>query len=508
MLVVTQTTTKSSGTRIAVQKFGTFLSGMIMPNIAAFIAWGLITALFIEKGWLPVDRLGGFGDYADAGLVGPMVRFMLPLLIAAQGGRMIYGTRGAVVAAVATMGVIMCTPQPMFLGAMIMGPLTAWLMKKVDAIWDGKIKPGFEMLVNNFSAGILSAGLAIASFYIFGPVIESISTALGNGVNWLIEHSLLPLASLIIEPAKVLFLNNAINHGVLTPLGVNQAAETGQSILFLLEANPGPGVGLLIAYSIFGTGLAKSTAPAAAIIQFFGGIHEIYFPYVLMKPLTLLATIAGGMVGIFTLTIFSAGLRAPAAPGSILAVLAQTPSDSFVGVLLSVLLAALTSFLIASVILKASKKSDESTDLAAATAAMEAMKGKKSSVSGVLTGSEADSETTDEAQQAAGRRGPIHKIVFACDAGMGSSAMGASVLRNKVKKAGFTDITVVNVAIANLTDDIDLIVTHQDLTPRARDKAPSAQHVSVGNFMNSPKYDEIVEELRVTNSQGSSPGQA
>jgi PTS system mannitol-specific IIC component len=319
----------------------------------------------------------------------------------------------------------------------------------------------------------------------------------------LISHSLLPLASLIIEPAKVLFLNNAINHGVLTPLGINQSAETGKSILFLLEANPGPGVGLLIAYSIFGTGLAKSTAPAAAIIQFFGGIHEIYFPYVLMKPMTLLATIAGGMVGIFTLTVFGAGLRAPAAPGSIIAVLIQTPGDSLVGVLLSVTLAAVTSFLIASVILKASRKTDESDDLAAATANMEAMKGKKSSVSGVLTGVETQTEAKDEAKEAAARSKPIHNIVFACDAGMGSSAMGASVLRNKIKKAGFSDVKVVNIAIANLVDDVDLIVTHQDLTPRARDKAPSAQHVSVDNFMSSPRYDEIVEELKVTNASSS-----
>jgi PTS system mannitol-specific IIC component len=499
------TSSKTGGTRMAVQKFGTFLSGMIMPNIAAFIAWGLITALFIEKGPFPIAVIGGFGTDADgvanAGLVGPMVRFMLPLLIASQGGRMIYGARGAVVAAVATMGVIMCTTQPMFLGAMIMGPFAAWLMKKVDAIWDGKIKPGFEMLVNNFSAGFLGAGLAVAAFYIFGPIFEGISKALGSGVDWLISHSLLPLASLIIEPAKVLFLNNAINHGVLTPLGINQSAETGKSILFLLEANPGPGLGLLIAYSIFGTGLAKSTAPAAAIIQFFGGIHEIYFPYVLMKPLTLLATIAGGMVGIFTLTIFNAGLRAPAAPGSIIAVLIQTPGDSIVGVLLSVTLAATTSFLIASVILKASKKGDESDDLAAATANMEAMKGKKSSVSGVLTGIETQTEAKDEAHEAAVRTKPIHNIVFACDAGMGSSAMGASVLRNKVKKAGFTDVKVVNIAIANLVDDVDLIVTHQDLTPRARDKAPSAQHVSVDNFMSSPRYDEVVAEVKASHGQ-------
>jgi PTS system mannitol-specific IIC component len=499
---------KTSSTRVAVQKFGTFLPGMIMPNIAAFIAWGLITALFIEKGPFPIAVIGGFGVDANgdpnAGLVGPMIRYMLPILIAAQGGRMIYGVRGAVVGVVATMGVIMSTGQPMFLGAMIMGPLAAWLMKKVDSIWEGKIKPGFEMLVNNFSAGILSAGLAVLSFYLFGPVIEGVSTALGNGVDWLISHSLLPLASLIIEPAKVLFLNNAINHGVLTPLGINQSAETGQSILFLLEANPGPGVGLLIAYSIFGTGLAKSTAPAAAIIQFFGGIHEIYFPYVLMKPLTLIATIAGGMVGILTLTIFNAGLRAPAAPGSIIAVLIQTPGGSFVGVILSVLLAATTSFVIASIILRASRRADENTDLAAATAQMEQMKGKKSSVSGVLTDIETNQEEADEAREAATRSKPIHKIVFACDAGMGSSAMGASVLRNKIKKAGFGDVTVTNIAIANLVDDVDLIVTHQDLTPRARDKAPSAQHVSVSNFMNSPKYDEIVEELKITNAQGSS----
>src|SRR5215207_8339006 len=276
-------TSRTGNARVAVQKFGTFLSGMIMPNIAAFIAWGFITAFFIETGWRPVEGIGGFGEDAagepNIGLVGPMIRFMLPLLIAIQGGRMVYGIRGSVVAAVATMGVIISTPDPNFLGALIMGPLAAWCMKHVDKLWEGKIKPGFE---------------------------------------WLVDNSLLPLASLIIEPAKVLFLNNAINHGVLTPLGIQQAAEEGKSILFLLEANPGPGAGLLIAYSIFGTGVARNTAPAALIIQFFGGIHEVYFPFVLLKPITLLATIAGGMVGILTLVIFGAGLRAPAAPGSII----------------------------------------------------------------------------------------------------------------------------------------------------------------------------------------------
>jgi PTS system mannitol-specific IIC component len=500
-----------SGARVAVQKFGTFLSGMIMPNIAAFIAWGFITALFIEKGPFPVGGIGGFGvDDAgnpNTGLVGPMIRFMLPLLIAMQGGRMVYGVRGGVVAVVATMGVIVSTDQPMFLGALIMAPLAAWVMKQLDKLWDGKIKPGFEMLVNNFSAGILAAALAVVGFFSFGPVIEKVSEWLGSGVDWLVAHSLLPLASLIIEPAKVLFLNNAINHGVLTPLGVQQAAEDGFSILFLLEANPGPGLGVLLAYSLFGTGLARATAPGAAVIHFFGGIHEIYFPYVLAKPVLLLGTIAGGMVGIGTLAVFDAGLRAPAAPGSIIAVLAQTPGNKFVGVTLSVVLACVTSFVICSVLLKLSRKKD--ADLASATASMEAMKGKKSSVAGMLTGNEDDeaeefearAEAAEQAHEARSHRTPIHRIVFACDAGMGSSAMGASVLRNKIKKAGFQDVTVTNQAISNLTDDIDLIVTHQDLTPRAQSMSPSAQHVSVDNFMNSPQYDAIVEELRTTNAQ-------
>jgi PTS system mannitol-specific IIC component len=490
-----------------VQKVGTFLSGMIMPNIAAFIAWGIITALFIADGPFPVGGIGGFGENdagePNIGLVGPMIRFMLPLLIAAQGGRMVYGVRGAVVAVVATMGVIVSTDQPMFLGALIMAPLAAWVMKQIDKLWDGKIKPGFEMLVNNFSAGIVAAALAVAGFFAFGPVIEAISRGLGNGVDWLVDNGVLPLASIIIEPAKVLFLNNAINHGVLTPLGVEQAAETGKSILFLLEANPGPGLGVLLAYMLFGKGVARATAPGAAIIHFFGGIHEIYFPFVLMKPILLLGAIAGGMVGIGTLVVFDAGLRAPAAPGSIIAVLAQTPGDSFVGVILSVVLAAATSFLVCAFLLKVTR--DKDGDLADATAEMEALKGRKSSVAGSLTTTEAAAGDEVEASGVAPREAAagtaIHRIVFACDAGMGSSAMGASVLRNKIKKAGFADVDVQNVAIANLTDDVDLVVTHQDLTPRARSMSPSAQHVSVDNFMNSPQYDAIVEELRTTNAQ-------
>ncbi|CAH0126483.1 MULTISPECIES: PTS mannitol transporter subunit IICBA [unclassified Arthrobacter] len=486
--MATETVAKPrTSVRVHVQKFGTFLSGMIMPNIAAFIAWGFITALFIPAGFFPNAELGK--------LVGPMITYMLPLLIGYTGGRMVYGVRGGVVGAVATMGVIVGTDIPMFIGAMILGPLTAWIMMKLDKIWEGRVKPGFEMLIDNFSAGILAAAMAVVGMLVVGPVVKAFSNGASAVVEFLVLNGLLPFTSIFIEPAKVLFLNNAVNHGILTPLGTQQALEQGKSILFLLEANPGPGFGILLAFSIFGKGLAKASAPGAAVIQFVGGIHEIYFPYVLMKPMTIFAAIGGGMTGIFTLVVTGAGLRSPAAPGSIIAVYASTARDSYVGVTLSVLFATTVSFLIASVILKASKAPAED-DLDQATHRMEALKGKKSSVSAALIGEGVG------ASGVAVLATPIKNIVFACDAGMGSSAMGASVLRNKIKAAGFPDVKVTNSAIANLTDTYDVVITHQDLTERAKPATASAVHVSVDNFMNSPRYDEIVELVEASNTSG------
>ncbi|GAA2567885.1 PTS mannitol transporter subunit IICB [Microbacterium binotii] len=538
------------GARVAVQRFGTFLSGMIMPNIAAFIAWGFITMLFIPAGffgadspfgwhWYPVSEIiGGGGDsavigwngamtalaqgdggtfQAYAGLVGAMVTYLLPLLIANTAGRMVYGERGGVVATIATMGVILGTNIPMFLGAMIMGPIAAWITKQMDKLWDGKIKPGFEMLVNNFSAGILGMILAIIGFFAFGPVFLAISEGLGSAVNWLVSLNLLPLVSIIVEPAKVLFLNNAINHGVFTPLGIQQADEVGKSILFLIEANPGPGIGLLLAFSFFGVGMAKASAPGAAIIQFFGGIHEIYFPYALSKPITILALIAGGAAGVTTNMVLGGGLAFPAAPGSIIAVGAAAIGPgvgNLLIVFLSVLIAAAVTFILTAIILRASRKRDlaaEADTFGAAIAQTEANKGKSSAAMDALRASNSsdaaavrdENEALDKLETEVETGGladgglltttKVTNIVFACDAGMGSSAMGASVLRNKIKKAGVEGVTVTNKAIANLDGTEDLVITQNQLTDRARKQTPGAVHVSVDNFMNSPKYEEVVD---------------
>ncbi|PKG21503.1 mannitol-specific PTS transporter subunit IIC, partial [Niallia nealsonii] len=317
-----------SDIRVKIQRFGSHLSGMIMPNIGAFIAWGLITALFIPTGWFPNEEL--------AKLVSPMITYLLPLLIGYTGGKMVYDVRGGVVGAIATMGVIVGADIPMFLGAMIMGPIGGYLIKKVDDLLKGKVKTGFEMLVNNFTAGILGAIITIIAFKYVGPVVEGLSSLLSNGVQAIVDANLLPLASIFIEPAKVLFLNNAINQGILGPIGVEQAKEVGKSILFLLESNPGPGFGVLLAYCLFGKGTSKQTAPGAAIIHFLGGIHEIYFPYILMKPMLLLAVIGGGMSGVFTFTLFNTGLVATPSPGSIFALMAMAPKGEHLGVLAGV----------------------------------------------------------------------------------------------------------------------------------------------------------------------------
>ncbi|WP_067143192.1 PTS mannitol transporter subunit IICB [Oceanivirga salmonicida] len=453
--------------KVVVQKIGTALSSMVMPNIGAFIAWGLITALFIPTGWLPNAELSK--------MVGPMIQYLLPLLIAYTAGKNIHDSRGAVIATIATMGVVTGTDAVMFLGAMIMGPLSAYLMKKFDEIVQPNIKPGFEMLVNNFSLGILGFILAILGFFSVGPAVASLNQTLSLGVDIIINAHLLPLANVFIEPAKILFLNNAINHGILTPLGTEEARVTGKSILFLLEANPGVGLGILMAYMFYGKGVSKSSAYGAAVIHFLGGIHEIYFPYILMKPILIIAAILGGICGTATIHILGGGLQAPASPGSIIAILGLTARGSHLAVISGVIVATVASFVFAALILK----KDKSNNLDLEQAKTEVSEMKKTS----------KGEIIDHSKK-------ISKIIFACDAGMGSSAMGASILRNKIKEAGLS-YEVINTAIRNLKDESNVIIISQkELMERVKKMNPSAIYVSVDNFLTSNKYDEIISKLK------------
>jgi len=461
--------TSNGNIQAKIQKFGRFLSGMVMPNIGAFIAWGLITALFIPTGWLPNEGL--------AKLVGPMITFLLPLLIGYTGGKAVAGTRGGVLGAIATSGVIIGADIPMFIGAMIMGPLAGWVIKKFDQIVEGSVPVGFEMLVNNFSAGIIGGILAIIAYTGVGPVVLALNSIIRAGVDIIVTAGMLPIASLFIEPGKILFLNNAMNHGILSPIGIQQAQETGKSIFFLLEPNPGPGLGLLLAYWVFAKGMAKDSAPGAIIIHFLGGIHEIYFPYVLMNPILLLAVIAGGMSGVFTFVLLGGGLVATPAPGSIFAILALTPKGVYFANIAGVVVSTVVSFLVASVFVKRSANQMDDSELEAAKGAVSELKGNKNTSGTVVAGS------------------ALEKIIYACDAGMGSSAMGASALKNKLKKAGYTHVSITNCAIEDIPADAQIVVTHEKLAARVQAKVPQAEHIFVKDFIQNQVYDMISARL-------------
>ena len=470
-----------SGTslRARIQAFGGFLTAMVIPNVGAFIAWGLLTALFIPTGWLPNE------DLAEP--IGPMITYVLPLLLAFTGGKLVHGHRGGVAGAVGTIGLIVGADIPMFLGAMIMGPLSAWLIKQVDRVLEPRIRSGFEMVVNNFTLGFLGLGLIVATYRVIGPVISALNDQLLRAINALVDTGALPLLSLLNEPAKVLFLNNVIDQGIYYPLGLQVAADEGKSIFFMVASNPGPGLGLLLAFWLFGHNrVIRDSAPGAIIIHFLGGIHEIYFPYVLMKPSTIIAMIAGGASGIATFMAFGVGLTAGPSPGSIFAYLALTPPGDHVGVIAGVLVAAAVSFVITAAILKLSSNADDDdADLEEHAQRSRAMKAEGSAVlTGAMGGSGSDADSGD-----------VRRIVFACDAGMGSSAMGASAFGKRLRDAGRDDVRVTHAAIESVPADADLVVVHQDLARRAKAARPDVEIVTIQSYLGDPALDTLNDRL-------------
>lgn len=464
---------KSVSLRARIQAFGGFLTNMVLPNIGAFIAWGLVTALFIPKGWIPNKHL--------ATLVDPTITYLLPLLLAYTGGKMIGGHRGGVLGAIGTMGLIICSDIPMFLGAMIIGPLGGWVMKKTDKYLEKRIPAGFEMVINNFSIGIVGFILMILSFLFIGPTIEFLNGLITIAIEFLVNSGLLPLVAIINEPAKIFFLNNVIDQGVYYPLGLQQTLEHGKSLYFMVASNPGAGLGLLLAYSVFGQKIAKRTAPGAAVIHFIGGIHELYFPYVLMKPLTLVPMILGSMSGIITFQLFNVGLVAGPSPGSIISFLILTPKGSYLGVITGILVSTIVTFLLTAIILKYDKRDMDDSSFEENVEKSKSMKqeGKQD----IISHNNISTKQYD-------------KIAFACDAGMGSSAMGATAFRKKLEKAEIKEIFVKHYRIEDVPKDYNIIVVHQDLANRAQHTHPNTRIVKIKNFLNDSNIDSLIEEIK------------
>ena len=444
-----------------VQSFGNFISSMIIPNIGAFIAWGFITAIFTPTGWFPNEKI--------TLLVEPLTQYLLPLLVGITGGKVTGGPRGGVVAAISTIGVIASTSIPMVLGAMVMGPLSGYIIKKFDKIIKDKVPAGFEMLVNNFSLAIIGMILAIVGLFVIGPSMTIIVGVMNIGVSFIVKNGLLPLLAVFMEPIKVLFLNNAINHGIIGVIALDQVNEYGKSILYLLEANPGPGLGVILSYFIYSKGTMKQSAPSAAIIQFFGGIHEIYFPYILINPSLLLAAIIGSIVSIITFLTFNSGLIATASPGSIFSIMMLSHKSDILTNLLGVCVGAIVSFFISAFLLKRKyrEKDDKNTN--------------RENVQ------ELDLDIKD-----------IKKIVFACDVGMGSSAMGATNFRNRIKDFNL-DIEVVNSSVANIPDDADIIITHKGLLDSIKKEISKDKIIFIENFLEDDNLEVLYEKLSKKN---------
>lgn len=459
---------------VKIQKFGSFLSAMVMPNIGAFIAWGLLAALFIPTGWMPNEELNK--------IVGPTLTYAMPLLIGYTGGYSIYGKRGGVAGALATMGVIVGADITMLIGGMIMGPLGAVCIKKFDKMFEGKVKPGMEMLVDNFSIGIIGAIIMVLGYLVVEPVFSAILAVLSAGVDWLVQANLLPFTSIFVQPAQVLFLNNAINHGIMVPIGIEEAARTGKSLLFLVEVNGGTWLGLLLAFSVFGKGLAKKSAPGASVIMCFGGIGEVAFPYALTKPWTILGPMVGNIVSLFILQIFGGGTVAAVSPGSFLALLAMPPKGCYVVNTVAYVAATAVSFAIVAFFL-IRDKSVEAGELGEETVA---------SVAGPVK-----APAMKTAKSAANA---IKKIAFACDAGMGSSVMGVSILKTKMQKA-MLQLELIHTPISEIPEDADLVITNVTLVQRVNDTMKTKYNkeitvLPIENFLDQKRYDEIVEYLK------------
>ncbi len=462
-----------------VQKMGGFLSGMVMPNIGALIAWGIVTALFLETGYFPNEKL--------AELITPTLTYLIPILFGYTGGYNVYGRRGAVAGTVATIGVVVGADVTMMIGGMIMGPLGAWIIKQVDKVLDGHVKPGMEMLVDNFSMGIVGAIMMIAGYAIVTPIFAGITNILTVGVNFMISHNILPFTEVFVVPGQVLFLNNAINHGIFTPLAIEQASETGKSILYLVEANGGMWAGLVLAFAVFGKGMAKKSAPGAAIIQIIGGIGEVSFPYALIKPVTILGPILGGIAALFWFQIMDGGAVAAVSPGSLIALIIMSPKGKVLVNVGGYAIATVVSFVVVAFFLKRDKTPDE----------------EEQEVQGIDMSQfgESHSAPGEEKEQTAPsaanvEKRKIKKIAFACDAGMGSSAMGASMLKTQLNKAGLY-LDVSHVSIHQIPEDIDVVVTNTNLLEAAKKEAPAGiPIIEIKEFLNADEHKAIVQQIK------------
>lgn len=466
--------------RNAIHKFGKFYSNIMINMIGIFIFVGILSVIFGDYGWAPNENIYAISQFVYS--------YVIPALIAyAAGNHMgqIYEKRldvpktginhaGGAIAVMAAAGIMIADKNCAILGAMILGPICGLLWKHVLEPLTRKAVQGMEMLTRNLVAAVVGAAFSIAAYYVLTPMLSAVTHVIMMGVDWLIAHKLICLTSILIEPAKVFFLNNSIHHGILLPLAMQQAEQSGSSMLFLLETNPGPGLGVLFALWLSNRKKRKEYA-AYMFVECIGGIHEIYFPEVLANLWLLLALIPGGMAGTLCMSVFHVASAGLVSPGSILTVLFMS-GHHVLATLFAVAISTAVSCAIAFFILK--------------------RQGKWCTEAAISAQEEKKEEVQEKRQMLEKGQMQEIKIGFICDAGVGSSAMGAALFRRKLKEEGMDGITAEAYAVDQIPEDLTIGVCQRAFLEILQKESNLSNIVTMESLLNQTEHLALIEKLR------------
>lgn len=458
-------------------KMGKFYSSIIIKNIGIFIFIGLLFVVFNEQGWFPNTEI-----YAISEMV---YNIILPALIGYEAGKQTGGQTGGILAVLAVAGIVAADDAIGILGGMILGPVAGVMWKHSSAWLSRWANSSLQMLVRNVFMGVLGAALAISGYYLLSPILGILTAGVGHCVDYLVTHKIIAALSIIIEPAKVFFLNNIMNHGILVPLGMNQVQESGQSILFLLESNPGPGLGMMAAL-YYGIKKRRKEYAAAMFAQAAGGLHEVYFPFVLSDMMLLIPLIAGGFAGNLCFEFLGSGLQGPVSPGSVITILIMAGKGQVLRTAVGIAVSAIVAFCGSLLVLKIRGGYHADEETAAAEEIQE-----------LQDIPEQDQKEENRRQEI--ERMPILKVGFVCDAGVGSSAMGASLFRRKLAQTELHGLQVQPYAADQIPQDLDLIVCQKDFYELLPEREEQVEVCTVSNLMASEEYTAIIEKIQRRN---------
>lgn len=453
-----------------IHKIGKFYTRIIMKHIGIFIFIGFLSVVFHDHGWFPNEDI-----YAISQL---MYWTVLPAFIAFEGGRMIAGAEGGILAVLAISGLLLSENSIGLLGAMLIGPFAGKLWKYEEQFVERYAGPSFQMLVRNLLIGVCGGILSVLGYFLVSPVLGVVVKTAYGAIDWLVSSQLIGLISIVIEPAKVFFLNNVINHTILVPIGIGQMQEAESSILFLLEANPGPGLGMMAALC-YRNKEKRSEYVSAMIAQTAGGIHEVYFPFVLSDLRLLIPLILGGIAGNLCFGIMGAGLQGMVSPGSIFTIILMAGRENSIPVLMGICVSAVLSFAGSLVVMRWGTQRKIRQQQGEESRTKEEMQMKE------------EVQVKNEI-----RINNIRRIAFVCDGGVGSSAMGAALFRRQLAKEGIVGICVEAYAADMVPDEVELVVCQRNFYEMLPQEVKAKEVYKVESLMNIGEYENLLAKIR------------